>query len=104
MYRVHRESMKQREHTVAVAHGRAQVRDEGDAEKPAFGGDGGAGGETNIARTHAQCVPRSLEPAAGEAGLSRPRHSVRDTIRCNLRAGLGTDRGGRSREREQAAG
>lgn len=46
--------------------------------------------ETNIARTHAHRVPRSLGPAAGEAGLSRPRHSVRDTIRCNLfRVGLG---------------
>lgn len=33
---------------------------------------------TNIARTHAQCVPRSLRPPAAPAGLSRPRHSVRE--------------------------
>jgi hypothetical protein len=33
------------------------------------------------ARTHARCVPRSLRLLATPAGLSRPRHSVRDTIR-----------------------
>lgn len=32
---------------------------------------------TNIG-THAQCVPRSLRPPAAPAGLSRPRHSVRE--------------------------
>jgi len=63
-----------------------KAKDEGAKEATAVGYHGqygirGAVG-ANIARTHARCVPRSLSPPAAPAGLSRPRHSVRDTIRC----------------------
>jgi len=63
-----------------------KAKDEGAKEVAAATGDPPDEGPVgaNIVRTHARCVPRSLRPPVAPAGLSRPRHSVRDTIRCKF--------------------
>lgn len=57
------------------------------SRRPKGDGGGGGGGEGDEYRPHACALGSAISQAAapaGEAGLSRPRHSVRDTILSNL--------------------